>query len=287
MNYILRRKGVGEKIGDMAEYSTTGLSVVRSDAIPSDPADVVIRWGTTSSIPSVPGQVVLNKADAIHTVYDKRGFRKAMADKGLAPKTWVDFADLLDDDDTPIDPMVQVMIVRPDHHIRSLDLNVCSSLSDVYRATKKYDKYYISEYIKKDKEFRIFCAGGRVIAVVEKIPTNKDDVSWGCVDQGEFKYIPWTEWPLYALEVAVQAFQMSGLDFGAVDLVSQSTGLSSPRAYVLEINTAPELTPYYRKTFTKYFDYVVQNGRQSFPITQGHGYKGYIHPAVAQGTEKI
>jgi glutathione synthase/RimK-type ligase-like ATP-grasp enzyme len=167
-----------------------------------------------------------------------------------------------------------------------MDLNVCERLSDIYRACQKYDKYYISEYIKKDKEWRVFVVSGRVAAVVEKIPVDPDEVSWGCVEQGQFRYVPWTEWPLFVTQKAVDAFLMSGLDFGAVDVISCSAGLSEPnRAYVLEINTAPELTPYYIKTMTKCFDYIVRNGKGMLPIIETGDFKGVIHPAVSNMAE--
>jgi glutathione synthase/RimK-type ligase-like ATP-grasp enzyme len=163
-------------------------------------------------------------------------------------------------------------------------MNVCETASDVYRACQKYSKYYISEYIQKDQEFRVFVLSGRVLAVVEKIPLNKNEVSWGCVEQGRFKYLPWMEWPLYATEKALQATELSGLDFGAVDVLSRSEGTSGAKnAYVLEINTAPELTPYYMETFVKGFDYILQNGKDKIPITGTSGsrsFKNYIHPVL-------
>lgn len=281
-NYILRRRGVGEKIGAMEEFSEKGLKVVRSDkTLPQNP-DYVFRWGTTATIPMADQTVVVNPASAIHWAYDKRSSRKQMADLGLSMRTWIDFADLLtsmENGETP--PSSSCLIVRPEHHIRSLDLNVCHSITETYKSTKKYDRYYISEYIKKDAEWRVFVVQGRVVAVVQKIPVDPNEVSWGCVEEGQFRYVPWNEWPLFVTQKAVQAFLLSGLDFGAVDVISRSTGLPDPVAYVLEINTAPELTPYYMKTFVKCFDYIIENGKNQLPITNNQTWKHFIHPAVS------
>lgn len=288
MNYVLRRKGVGEKIGSISEISETGLTVIRSDHQLPEAPDFVFRWGTTSTVPRKNSTVFVNEASTIHKVYDKRLFRKEMSDAGLAPKTWIDFGEFLDWAESEADEMFQEpnywnnkFIVRPEHHIRSLDLNICDSLTEVYRACQKYEKYYISEYIKKDKEWRVFVVQGRIAAVVEKIPVDAGEVSWGCVDQGQFRYVSWTEWPLKVVQTAVDAFKLSGLDFGAVDVISCSATAYAPeRAYVLEINTAPELTPYYIKTMTKCFDYIVKNGKGMLPITE-NTWRGMIHPAIS------
>lgn len=280
MNYVLRRKGVGEKIGSIAEYSEEGLVVVRSDRLAETEgladAEYCFRWGTTATIPNSSGVQSVNSPTAIHLVYDKRKFRTQMANEGLAPNTWIDFGDLLESD------AEYPMIVRPEHHIRSRDMILCKTVGEVYRACQKFERYYISEFIPKDREFRVFVIQGRVVAVVEKMPKDRNDISWGCVEEGTFKYVPWTEWPLIATEMAVRAFCMSGLDFGAVDVLGVSAGSSGPeRAYVLEINTAPELTPYYLKVFTKCFDHIVRNGKERLPITLGQGFKGMIHPAIS------
>lgn len=286
MNYVLRRKGVGEKIGPIDDLSETGLKVIRSDRIPDTQglgeAQYCFRWGTTATIPNGSVVVSVNEPSAIHWAYDKRTSRKQMADAGLAPRTWIDFGDLLEEkDSTGFHEFVEDVIVRPEHHIRSMDLNVCSCLTEVYRACQKYEKYYISEYINKDSEWRVFVVSGRVMAVVRKIPADASLVSWGCVDEGQFKYVPWNEWPLYVTQKAVQAMSMSGLDFGAVDVMSRSTGLPEPTAWVLEINTAPELTPYYLKSITKCFDYIVENGKGMIPVSNFNDWKNIIHPAIS------
>lgn len=286
-SYVLRRRGVGEKIGSIEDYSDTGLTVVRSDKLIDNPwtsqSPYCFRWGTTATIPNGAHVQSVNEPAAIHKVYDKRSFRKEMADAGIAPKTWIDFGDWLDDYAMyNNDWLPNKFIVRPEHHIRSLDLNVCIGPRHIYDACRKYEKYYISEYIPKDAEWRVFVVSGRVMAVVRKIPVDPNEVSWGCVDEGQFKYVPWNEWPLFVTQKAVQAFLLSGLDFGAVDVVSRSTGLSEPTAWVLEINTAPELTPYYLKSMTKCFDYIVENGKDYLPIiAASDSWKYFIHPAIS------
>lgn len=289
-NYVLRRKGVGEKIGDFEGLSNTGLKVIRNDNPLPWNSKYVFRWGTTSNVPKAnDDQVIVNKASAIHWAFDKRTSRKVFADNNLSMSTWIDFGKLLHEfqscmEHPDIDGWVWnhnwPLIVRPESHIRSMDMEVCNSLEEVYTATQKFKKYYISEYIKKDREFRVLVVSGRVIAMIEKIPEDKNEVSWGCVTEGKFKYIPWDEWPLEAAGKAIEAMRLSGLDFGAVDVIRRSTGLTGPEDYVLEINTAPELTPYYMKCFVKAFDYIVKNGTKVFEYDKS-SWKGLIHPAIS------
>lgn len=277
---ILRRSGVGDPFAKNIVIPGHDVVVHNKDdgsPFPSG-ADVVFRWGTTSNIPDDPK--VFNSAKAIHKVYDKGVFRKTLSDEGVAPKSWVDFGNFLDDYGGVMHGSNKV-IIRPAHHVRSIDLYCTNDLGETYRAFEKCGKgAYISEYIPKDAEYRVFVVQGRVMAVIRKIPKDKTAISWGCVTQGQFEYVPWSEWPLFATQKAVEAFRLSGLDFGAVDVVSLATGISGGnRAYVLEINTAPELTPYYGKTLGLCLKYMVEKGSDRLDV-DGTTWKDYIHPAL-------
>lgn len=267
---ILRRKGVGEKLDDGME-AICGAEVVRSDnKIPL--ADLCIRWGTTASVPGDPK--VINTASAIHRVYDKRGFRLEMNQHGLCPKTWGGLHEYLLERPQGL---TEKLLVRPAKHSRSQGMHVCTDLSELSKAIQEIDgDHYISELVQKKREFRVFCAQNRVAWVIEKLPKNKDDVSWGCVEQGDFKYVAWTDWPLEVLSVALRATGLGGLHFGAVDVIVDSDG----RAYVLEVNTAPHLSPYYLKTIGKVFKYMIQENAEKSLGDYQMDWKSMIHPAV-------
>lgn len=166
-------------------------------------------------------------------------------------------------------------MVRPEFHAKSKDMILCESLYDLYKGIQKFSKYYISEFINKKKEYRFFIAQNRVAWVIEKTPKDKSDISWGCVNEGEFEYVGWSEWPMEAARVSLEAMKLSTLDFGAVDVIMDEQG----KAYVMEINTAPYLTPYYVKTIGKVFKWITKNGRDHFPDTN-LDWKSIIHPAV-------
>lgn len=267
---ILRRKGVGEKLDDGME-AICGAEVVRSDnKIPL--ADLCIRWGTTASVPGDPK--VINTASAIHRVYDKRAFRLEMNQHGLCPKTWGGLHEYLLERPQGL---TEKLLVRPAKHSRSQGMHVCTDLSELSKAITFIDgDHYISKLVQKKREFRVFCAQNRVAWVIEKLPKNKDDVSWGCVEQGDFKYVAWTDWPLEVLSVALRATGLGGLHFGAVDVIVDSDG----RAYVLEVNTAPHLSPYYMKTIGKVFKYMIQENAEKSLGDYQMDWKSMIHPAV-------
>src|SRR5690606_39842910 len=85
INCILRRKGVGEKIGPIEEYSETGLIVVRSDQIADTQgltdAKYCFRWGTTATIPNSAHVESVNEPKDIHWAYDKKSYLNELSIK--------------------------------------------------------------------------------------------------------------------------------------------------------------------------------------------------------------
>jgi glutathione synthase/RimK-type ligase-like ATP-grasp enzyme len=117
-----------------------------------------------------------------------------------------------------------------------------------------------------------------VVWVTKKTPANLDDIAWNVAKGGRFDNVSWDEWPLKVVRVACEAFDLSGLDFGGVDVMVGQDG----NAYVIEINSAPSLTsPYRQSCMGKLFDYIILNGKGDIPkIKERGGYKKFIHPAV-------
>lgn len=266
MSYILRRKGYGEGLVDVALFSKTGLTLETAETQPRD-AEYVFRWGCTAN---VYARHVVNDAKAIHKVYDKIGFRMEMNANVLCPRTWCSLAEFIDDD------YIHAVLIRKNNHSRSEDMYTPQSRKEIIEVCEKLGRgnYYISEIIQKTHEYRVMFVQGRVIGVIEKIPRDKRELSWGCVDSGDYKYINWEDWPLDMIEVAMKAADLSGLDFGAIDVISDKD-----RHYVLEINSACWLSPYFCKIFVEAFDYIVKNGHKKLSRYPEKGYRGYIHPS--------
>lgn len=233
----------------------------------------IIRWGTTMSIGAENRDVkVINKASAIKETLDKAAFRKKCADIGVAPKTWMSLDDLCND---PVG--AAAVIVRPRNHERSENLHLCKTLAEAEAAVARYgaNNYYISEYIAKDREIRVFIVQGKVIIGLEKNPGNKREVSWGCVEEGQLAVMRWSEWPMFAMEAAVKAFNLSKLDFGAVDVM-----IKGNKAYVLEINTAPEVWTYYGQRLGEAFHHMINVNRERIATTRFGNWKDVAHPTL-------
>lgn len=275
-NYVLRRKGMGDGMLDVPEFTKTGLVLFDNKEVLPE-ADYVFRWGTTSNLPGKPK--VVNTAAAIHKVYDKRTFRMELGD--LAPKSWPSLSSYLKYI-SPENEEPYPVLIRKNNHARSEDMYISESLGEIADICERLgkDNYYISELIQKTHEYRVMFVSGRVIGVIEKFPKDKNEISWGCVDAGNYSYINWEDWPMDVVRLALKAADLSGLDFGAIDVISDEN-----RSYVLEINSAPWLSPYFCRIFTEAFDYIVQNGKDQIKVKETQDFKGYIHPSRYAGAK--
>jgi hypothetical protein len=272
---LLRRKELGNNCHNIADnYADDKMQIVLPDSPLLATAKFIIRWGTTAKLPeSKIKQTVFNTAEAIIETSRKGPFRLKVhiASKGkLTPRTWATVDDLAKEEE------VGSVIVRPTHHERSKDIFLCTNLKELEAAIAKCKEgYYISEYIKKDEEYRVFVAQGRAFMVFRKKPKDKNAVSWGCVEEGALEYVAWSDWPLEVVRNAIGSFLESRLDFGAVDVM-----VKDGKAYFLEINTAPEVWKYYGERFSDIFGYMVKNGKERLLIKDNKNWKGLIHPAI-------
>lgn len=120
-----------------------------------------------------------------------------------------------------------------------------------------------TKYIPKDQEYRVHIVKGtdgtfdnfyNQRKVKRKDFTEKHNRYVRCFNNGYTYQHNDLDIPSAVIEAAINVFNASGLDFGAVDVIySKSTN----RGYVLEINTAPGLEgasiEKYAEVFKKYF----------------------------------
>jgi len=261
-------------VREICAASTTGINWWRNDRLPLPDDDFYIRWGCTSNLPRGKEHQVLNESKAIHAVADKLEFRRTLQDNGeLCPKTWFD-------KHLPHDVGQVVIRTRNHHQGRGLWVYHSNDLDLGLMMIKLGPNgFYVNELINKVREYRVFMVSGRVVCVAEKTPGNPDDVAWNVAKGGRFDNVRWGNWPNSVCRIAVQAFNLSGLDFGGVDVMVDEEG----KCYVLEINSAPSLTsPYRQLCMAKAFDYIVEKGKDFIPLNDEHdyGWRKYIHPAV-------
>lgn len=278
---ILRRRKLGRTSCNEIARFCGNLQVVRNDQpFPRD-TDLVIRWGTTSN---VPVRNVVNTAEAIHKVGDKAGFRKVMMDdwegkgspegKLLCPYTYFDGGDRRPAHAVPL-------VVRPRVHAQGRHVYLVNNAQELAAAAARCGPgWYASAYINKVAEYRVAFVQGRVAWVAKKTPGDPNAVAWNVARGGRFDNVLWGDWPLKAVRISREAFLLSGLDFGGVDVMIDGDG----NAFVLEINSAPSQTsPYRQECMGKCFRYILDHGKDPIPVIAERGdWKKFIHPALSE-----
>jgi len=275
---MLRRRKLGKtSCREITKFSENINQVVRNDQPFPDNVDLVIRWGTTSNIPC---RNVINTAEAIHRVGDKAGFRRVLMEHYaetntlLCPKTWFEVRAINNQWPNPL-------VIRPRVHAQGRHVYLVRTEQELHTAIRNCGEgWYASKFIDKVAEYRVTFVCGRVAWVAQKTPGNPQDVAWNVARGGRFDNVRWSEWPLKAVRISREAFLLSGLHFGAVDVMVDAEG----NAHVLEINSAPSQTsPYRQECLAKCLDYTIVNGKENIPIIDARGdWKKFIHPALTQ-----
>lgn len=269
--YFLRRKKLGltscKSIRALSKMIVKGK--IMGQKLYDDPDMVCIRWGTTAQVPQ---KKVFNTAEAIHEVNDKKTFRLKLAANKLAPDSWSDVNYWI----AAHKPLP--VIIRPAEHAQGKHCYKCDTEAQVRDIVRKFPNYYISAFIDKVEEYRVFVAQGRAVWVAKKTPGNPKDVAWNVARGGRFDNVRFADWPLKAVKTSIAAFNLSSLDFGGVDIMVDAGG----GCYVLEINSAPSQTsPYRQGCVAKVFDYMLVTGKERIPLKQEKGgYTKFIHPAI-------
>lgn len=288
---ILRRRKLGmSSAKGIAEKSATGIRWTRNDfEADRQPHEdeVCIRWGCTSNIAT---KRVINTARAIHQVNDKGAFRMLLDEHELCPRTFTTLEQIIDamEPDDEGDFMATEfkdgkIFMRPSRHAQGRNIHICNNMHEVVEAIKKCGiGWYASELVPKEREFRVCVVQGRVAWVAEKTPADKNAIAWNVAQGGRFDNVRWGDWPLKAVHYAVEAFELSELDFGGVDIMIDDQG----DPYVIEINSAPSLTSDYRQQcMAKCFDYIAEHGKARIPRVEQRGdWKKFIHPALSDRT---
>lgn len=191
--------------------------------------DGAVRWGATGKMRFKPKKII-NKGTAIQTASDKWEFMNMMREAGIRiPNTW-----------GPASPDIQFPCLgRKREHIGGTDVVRCIQKADVRHAISLGSEFF-SQYIPKQAEYRLHVLGERVGKASQKVRTNEDvpydPWVWNLSTGYTFR-VPEERVPATTRFMAVQAVELAGLDFGAVDVIVGDDG----RPYILEVNTAPGL----------------------------------------------
>jgi len=279
MFYILRRKGLGlgstKAIKSLSQHKITIIK--HNTILEFKEEDIILRWGCTSLTPTPPLTTILNKSVAIHCVNNKTFFRQALQKQApqLIPRTWFTYED---------PEITYPCILRPQTHAQGKNLFFCENKKDLefhlsHNPIFPNTCYYISEYIPKVAEYRVMFIQGLVAWVATKIPANPEAIAWNVAKGGKFANVKWKNWPIDVIETAYQAYIISGLYLGGVDVMVDKNG----RSYVLEINSAPSHTsPYRQSCTTKCIDYGITHNMFNHlqPNNIFKKYSKWLHPAL-------
>lgn len=273
MLYILRKIGLGNTTcKETQKHYPDKISIIKhTNNLRNNPEDILLRWGTTTKTNN--NIKTLNTASNISLTSDKTQFR-SLCQKTypeITPKTWLSI-----DDPTIIYPV----IIRPKFHSQGKHLYFCNDIIQLQQNIQNLpnkENYYISQYIQKQKEFRIFFIQGKVVWIAEKIPKNTTDIAWNVAQGGKFINVPWKQWNIILIEDAYKIYILSKLWCGGVDIIQDGHN-----NYVIEINSAPSQTsPYRQQCFAKALNWAITHTYDHLP--QNEQYKKYsrwIHPGL-------
>jgi glutathione synthase/RimK-type ligase-like ATP-grasp enzyme len=211
----------------------------------------VIRWGNRIEGETSKGTIVYNKAEAIANATDKKLSRQMFIEgKVRTPKLVT--PENIADADFPV-------IARPSRHAKGKNfiiLKTRDTFIQHYNANERNGWYY-SAFVNKTREFRVHCAHGKVLAVMQKTPGG-DKIAWNRAVTGEpFTRVAQADYPFSCCFQALKAVQVLGLDFAGVD-VMEIMEKGKPQGYVLEVNTSPTLnsSDWVSERYAQYFDWL-------------------------------
>lgn len=275
MNLILRRNGTGLETVRNINSKMQSPMTIRNDAtaLPRGDGGYLFSWGYIRNVPN--GFIVLNTPEAVGRTSNKALFRKKLWENGLTMPTYTNVDEAIRQ--VRANP-IYLWLLRPPSHFGGSDIiHIDSGKTDEYIRSRFGQGYYMSKYINKDREFRVFITQGRVAYVVEKIVEDSSVVAWNVHQGGRFENVRFADWNLKVVEYALKAFALTSLDYGAVDVMVKDNDV-----YVLEINTAPQLTAeYWTECVSKTFDYIITNGKERLVVPNHTNWKYMVHPAVS------
>lgn len=226
---------------------------------------VVIRWGNQIQLPTDNHTVVYNRSEAVAKASNKYRSRELFVEHGVrCPKSFLSensqHATVFKDNSQLTYPL----IARPIHHSKGKNFKVINSFEEyidfaiVVMESEPYQEWYYSEFISKDKEYRVHVGSSKILAIMEKPNPESGDIAWNKALHGlPFKRVLQKDYNLEVCHEAIKACNALGLDFGGVDVI-----IKDGVPYVLECNTAPTLnsSDYVSKRYAYYFNWLFASG---------------------------
>lgn len=247
---LLRHRSIGEP---SCTRLTKALSVLGHDITKVDDyeasvadTDLLIRWGHTGRFPLKPGATQVNEPRAITLGADKARSRRVLQEAGVSvPRSWFDIADVLSTRNVRYP-----LIGRPASHTQGRDVEVIKTARQLADSRSAY----WSEFIDKDREFRVYVFDGKALGVVEKTPENPKDIAWNSHRGAVFTDLNPGQYPQAVVDQAIRAARTVGQFFSGVDIMTRGAD-----AYVLELNSSLALSnPHRVDLFARAFSQLIE-----------------------------
>lgn len=207
---------------------------------------IIIRWGNTIEI-DTEGSIVYNTASAIKKATDKKLSREILAEAGVSVPRRLNMQS--ENINFPV-------IARPRRHAKGRNFIILRDYdSMIEHMTNNINDWYYSEFVNKIKEYRVHCAHGRVLNMLEKPNPGDGQIAWNRALNGEaFENVRWSDYDGKVVHECVKAVNALKLDFAGVDVIVDAEG----NPYILELNTSPTLasSEYSMSRYAKYFDWL-------------------------------
>jgi glutathione synthase/RimK-type ligase-like ATP-grasp enzyme len=230
---FLRDKSLGEPSCSrlVRKLNEMSITLTKTDRFSDDLADtdILIRWGNTSNFEQKPGCVVFNKASSIKLGCNKKESRRMLQEHGVSvPKSYFSKEEILSS------PEIKYPLIgRPKHHTQGRNIEFIKNKNDVLNSQSEY----WSEYIQKDREYRVYVFGGWILGIVRKMPKNINDVAWNSHLGAEFIDTDYRNENYCIIEESIKATNVIGQYFSAIDLMTRGN-----KVYVLELNSSMALS---------------------------------------------
>lgn len=225
----------------------------------------IIRWGNRIEAATNKGSIVYNKSEAIERATNKKLSREIFIKEKVRTPKLITLENAAEQD-LPI-------IARPSTHAKGKNFIVLKTIADFTAHFNENSRngWYYSAFVDKLREYRVHCAHGKILAVMEKTK-GTDTIAWNRAVTGEpFTRIEQENYPFSACFQALKAVKVLGLDFGGVDVMEFTVG-DKVQAFVLEVNTSPTLnsSDWVSEQYAKYFDWLgrSEKRREHWDFTQ-------------------
>jgi glutathione synthase/RimK-type ligase-like ATP-grasp enzyme len=217
-------------------------------------ADILIRWGSTAIFPS---KIVINTPEMIHLAADKIETRRQLIEKGISvPKTFFQRSKAMQFmNECSRTNKSCIIIGRKRQHSQGRKIVISHNNFELGQDRSEY----WSEFIPKDREFRVYVFFGRILGISEKIPDYPQKIAWNkSLGNGAFINLKLKELPRDVGLLALRAADALKIDMGAMDLISKGNS-----HYVLECNGTPDLSPYRQFLFGRAFNWLIKKIEQN------------------------